>query len=283
MENFIEEGAARYDAALAEGQRFIKKCWPALQAPTRLALVESGFYSPRAERLEVEYPSRDFPRHDIERLEYALGVLVRCRASSLPQRNEAGATIPVEALESGVLTCVGELLYVPAWHDPNFLRMALYAVAMHLKANALTMVGPPRSSSVATTALTAVLKAVLFLALPASLAMALVSVGRHDVVDSILWLYAVGAGLLCAMSAMKVGLPKPEPFELAYEQWTRFQFDEGVGVTGAGALEYLRKMAAEGVRVPPVMFDLADSLRCRMGVVEFSEPTKSTPSASAAA
>lgn len=274
MDEFIEEGAARYDAALAEGQRFIKKCWPALQAPTRLALVESGFYSSKGQREAVEYASSDSPRHDIERLEYALGVFAKCRASSLPQRNEVGSIIPVEALESGMLTCVGELLYVPAWHDPNFLRLALYAVSTHLKANALTMVGPLRSSSVATSALTAVLQAVLVFALPASLAMALVAVARHDVVDAILWLYAVGVGVLCAMSVMKVGLPKPEPFDLAYERWTRFQFDDGVGVTGAGALEYLRKIAAEGVRVPPVMFDLADSLRCRMGIVEFSEPIK---------
>lgn len=274
MEKFIEEGAARYDAALMEGQRFIKKCWPALQAPTRVALVESGFYSEKAERVEVEYPSSRSPQNDVERLEYALGVLVKCRASSLPQRNEVGATIPVEALDSGMLTCVGELLYVPAWHDPNFLRLALYAIATHLKANALTMVGPPRSSSIGTSAVAAVLQAIVVFALPASLAMALVSVARQEAVDAILWLYAVAMGVLSAMSIMKVGLPKPEPFELAYERWTRFLFDEGVGATGAGAVEQLRTMVAAGVRVPPLAFDVADALRSRMSAVEFSEPLK---------
>lgn len=279
MDEVITESAARYDAASEEGQRFVSKCWPTLQAVTKSALLESGFYSPRGVREKNEFPTSSLPQHDIERLEYALGLFVKCRGAQLPQRNETGASIPVEALSSDLLSCAGELLYVRAWHDPSFLRLALSAVATHLKASALTTAGPSRGSSVAWSAITSILQGALVLAMPASLAMGLLAVARQDVGGSILWLYAVGLGVLSVMSALKVGLPKPEPSDLAYNGWTRFRFDEAIGATGAGTLEYLRKMSADGVRVPTLMFDLADTLRHRMVAGEFSEPMQGSQTA----
>lgn len=279
MDEVITESASQYDAARAEGQRFVSKCWPTLQVATKAALVESGFYTPRGVRVKEEFPTSSLPHHDAERLEYALGLCVRCRDAQLPQRNDTGSPIPVEALASDLPSCAGDLLYVRAWSDPMFLRLALSAVATHLKASALTTVGPSRSSSVAGSAITGILQGVLVLATPASLAMALLAVGRQDVGGSILWLYAVGLGVLSAMSALKVGLPKPDSSEIAYNGWTRFRFDEAIGATGAGTLEYLRKMSADGVRVPTLMFDLADTLRHRMVAGEFSEPMQGSQTA----
>lgn len=276
MDSAIKEGAARYDAAQREGQRFIKRCWRVLQAPTKSALMSSGFYSSDGVRVEVDYPASSLPEHDVERLEHAIGVMVRCKDATLPDRSEVGVTIPPEALESELLTCVGELLFVQPWHDANFLRLGLYAVAAHLRANALTMVGPRPSTSVGASAVSAILRAVLVLTLPASMGMTLLAVERQDTVHSVLWLYAVSAGILSVMSLMKLGLPKPQPFEIAYDRWTDFRFNDAVGVTGAGALEHLRTMADDGVRVPSVAFDLADALRARMGSAAPSESLKAS-------
>lgn len=274
VDKFIEEGAARYDAASEEGQRFVSKYWSTLEVATKSVLVESGFYTPRGVREKNEFPTSSLPQHDIERLEYALGIFVRCRDAQLPQRGETGASIPAEALESDLRSCADELLYVRAWQDPKFLRLALSAIAKHLEASALTTVGPSRGSSVVGLAITSILQGGLVLAMPASLAMALLAIARQDAGDTILWMYAAGWGVLSAMSALKVGLPKPDPSEIAYNGWTRFRFDKAIGATGAGALEYLRKMSGEGVSVPILMFDLADTLRHRMVACECSHAVK---------
>lgn len=264
MEKLIEELAGRYDEARDEGQRFVSKYWRALQPSTQATLTESGFYTFQGRRLDKDFAVSNLPQHDVERLEYALGLFVRCKDAQLPPRDKSGGSIPVEALSSDLLSSAGDLLHVRAWSDPFFLRLALGAVATHLKATALTSVGPSQRSSPALSAIGGIVKGVLIFAMPASLAMALLAVARQDVGESILWLYAVGWGVLCAMSALKVGLPKPEPAELSYNGWARFHYDHAIGVTGTGALEYLRRMSAEGIRVPTLMFDLADTIRQRM-------------------
>lgn len=274
MDRGIEEGAARYKAAQEEGQRLIRQRWTALLDSTKAALVGSGFYSDRGQRLEVEYASGSAPQDDCERLEYALGVFKLCVGSKLPQRTEKGAPIPREAADDEVLSSVGELLYVRAWHDPEFLRMALYGVCMHQKANALSLVGPPSKSSAAWGCVAGAFKLALLLAMPVALAAGLAAATRQDVGLASLAFYVFGAGVLACMSATGVGVKKPGGFELAYDSWTRFQLEGAVGAAGVGALEQLKRMAADGVNVPAMAFDVAEMLRCRMGLRELSESVK---------
>lgn len=265
MDPVIEESAARYDAAQKEGQALIRSRWRALQSQTKEALKESGFFSDRGERLEVEFASGDRPQDDCEALEYALGVLRQCGQSKLPLRTEKGAQIPREALGDDVVSSCEELLFVPVWHDPEFLRLGLHAVAIHQQANALTMIGPPSAVSAPIGCLGALVKVGLLLLLPVALAVGIAAAVKQDVGISALAFLVAGAGVLAAMSAAGVGVKKESGFEQAHTAWMWFQLDRVAGGAGAGALERLKRMAADGVKVPTVAFDLAYMLRFRMG------------------
>ena len=87
---------------------------------------------------------------------------------------------------------------------------------------------------------------------------------KQDIGASTLAFYVVGAGVLAAMSAAGVSVKKDSGFEQAHTAWMRFQLNRMAGVAGGGALEHLKRMVVEGVKVPAVAFDLAEMLRCRM-------------------
>lgn len=264
MDSVLNELDAQYDAAQRAGRQHIRNRWSALSNATRAALQSSGFYSERGDRLDAERTFAGGPADDCERLEYAIGVLKQCAAATLPQRSVKGAPIPSEALTKEVLSSCEEILTVPAWHDPGFLRIALAAVAVHKQADALTMIGPASSPSAALGCVGAVFKAALFLAMPAALAVGLAASARQDVGGAVLAFYLVGFGVLAILSTAGIGVKKKDGFELAYDRWTRFQSDGAAGVTGAGALEHLRRMAQDGVTVPSIAFDVAETLRQRM-------------------
>ncbi|WP_309683019.1 hypothetical protein [Polaromonas sp.] len=96
MDRVIEEGAARYKSAQEEGQRLIHQRWAALLGSTREALIGSGFYSDRGERLEVEYATGNAPQDDCERLAvegvkvpavaFDLAEMLRCRIQECGRR-----------------------------------------------------------------------------------------------------------------------------------------------------------------------------------------------------
>ena len=170
----------------------------------------------------------------------------------------------MEAANDEVLSSCEELLLVPAWHDPEFLRLGLRGVVVHQQANALSMIGPPSASSAPLGCLGEMLKVGILLLLPAALAGGIAAAVKQDVGASAIAFYVVGAGVLAAMSAAGVGMKKDRGFEQAYTAWAWFQLNRAVGVAGIGALEHLKRMTTEGVTVPAVAFDLAEMLRCRM-------------------
>jgi hypothetical protein len=143
MNRSIEDGEALYATAQEAGQRVICERRAALLDGTKAALVESGFYSGRGERLESGGITGTTLQDNCERLEHALGVMKQCVASKLPDRAEKGAPIPREAADDEVLSSCEVLLYARAWHGPAFLRLGLAAVVVHQQANALSMIGPP--------------------------------------------------------------------------------------------------------------------------------------------
>lgn len=264
LDKFIEDGSARYVAAKTEGQQIIRRRWGSLVPETKSALVASGFYSERGERLDIESPETSLPQHNAERLEHALGLFKHCLAAKLPALTKKKAPIPVEAHTDEVLSAVGELLYVSEWHDPDFLRLALGAAAQHQRANALSMHTPQSTLAPAWGCVGATFKMALFLALPVALAAGIAAATRQDVGGASLAFYIVGFGVLAVMSSLGIGVGKKDGFELAYGHWTRFQLNGAAGVNGAGALESLRRMAHDGVNVPSVAFDVAETLRSRM-------------------
>jgi hypothetical protein len=273
LDKFMEDSSARYVAAKNEGQRNIRERWRMLATETRTALVDSGFYSPRGERLDIEGPATSFPQHDAERLEQAVGVFKLCLAAKLPLATDKGQPIPYEAHADEVMSAAGELLFVRDWQDPNFLRLALRAISKHQQANALCMHTPQSTLAPAWGCLGALFKAGLFLAMPAALAAGLAASARQDVGGAALAFYVVGFGVLAILSTAGIGVKKKDGFELAFDRWSRFQMNDAAGVTGAGALEHLRRMAQDGVSVPSIAFDVADTLRCRMAD-GFSESIK---------
>lgn len=262
LEGISKENAARYEAALTTGRRIVGQRWRAVLPETRSTLVASGYYSPQGVRQDVEYET-GVPEHRVEDLEHALGVLGLCNASRLPLVTEKGAPISVEAFTDDVLGAAGELLRVRAWHDPDFLRMALYAVIKHQMANALESHSPQPRSSAAWGCVAALFKLALVVAMPPSLAVGIAAASRQDVGTASLAFYIFGFGVLAALSAHGVAPKSKQPVASPYPQWESLSVDGGAGIAGAAALERLRALAALGVKVPPVAVDLAETLRVR--------------------
>lgn len=271
LDKLLEDGSARYVAAKTEGQKLIRRRWAMLAPETKTALLGSGFYSERGERLETERPVADLPQYDAERLEYGVGLFKLCIDAKLPSPTDMDLPFPMEASTDEVLTAAGELLNVRAWQDPFFLRLALGAVGKHEEAVAIGMFASPSSLAPAWGCLGELLKFALIVAMPVALASGIAAASRQDVGGGALAFYFFGFGLLAAMKAGGVGVKKKEWFELAYVRWLQFKNNSAVGVSGAGALEHLRRMAHEGVSVPSIAFDLADTLRSR--TAGFSENT----------
>jgi hypothetical protein len=271
---FLKDSTARNEAAKRDGQKIICHRWPMLAPETRAALFASGFYSERGQRLETENSGSDFPQHDAEQLERALGLFKHCLAATLPLPAEQGRLIPIEAITEEVLSAAAELLNVRDWQDPEFLRLALGAIARQQQSDALSVHKPLSKFSPAWGCLAAFAKLVLFLAMPVTLASGLAAAFRQDVGDAALAFYVVGFAILAAMSALGVGVKKTDGHDLAYARWTRFQVEGAVGVTGAAALERLRQMAGEGINVPAVAFDAATLLGARTVGQQYSEAIK---------
>ncbi|NPC57845.1 hypothetical protein [Caenimonas soli] len=275
-----EDSAARYVAAKIEGQSVIRGRWRMLAEETRTALVDSGFYSLSGERRDLDSPATSLPQHDADRLEQAVGRFKLCLAATLPLATakdpEKGSPIPHEAHTDEVMHGADALLLVRDWQDPVFLRLALRAVIKHQQANALCMYRPESTFAPAWGWIGALFKAALMLAMPVALAAGLVASVRQDVGGAALAFYLVGFGVLAILSTAGIGAKKKDGFELAYGHWTRFQLNDWVGVTGAGALERLRQMVQDGVNVPSVAFDMAETLRCR-SAGRFSESIRAEP------
>lgn len=250
--------AHRYDEAAAAGQGVIRERWGRLSETTRAVLARSGFYSARGERLKVEHSFGDDPRADTERLEHALGMFKQCISSKVPMRSEKGAPIPHEALTDDVLLSCEELLYVLDWHDPEFLRLALGAVAAHQQANALKLAGPSSSG----TGLGALAVAGLLLITPLALAAGVVAAFEHNVVGAAVAFYVVGGGVLAAVRGQEPG-KNLSPAERTHLAWWQFRYLQGGAVVGAGARFQLERMAVDGVNVPPVAFDICAALQHR--------------------
>jgi len=263
LDAFLKDSDLRYEAAKLEGQKIICRRWPVLASETRAALLASGFYSERGQRLDRESSGSNLPQHDVEHLERSLGLFKHCIAAKLPLPNEKGKLIPIEAASDEVLSAASELLFIRDWQDPEFLRLALGAIARHQQSDALSTHKPPSKFSPAWGCLPGFAKLALFLAMPGALASGLAAAARQDVGEAALAFYVVGFGILAAMSALGVGVKKMDGFDLAYARWTHFQVEGAVGVTGAAAVESLRQMVAEGIKVPAVAFDAATLLGAR--------------------
>jgi hypothetical protein len=260
-----DDPADQYDAARLAGEKWIRNRWRFLDVSTQHTLVRSGCYSDQGHRSKAEPITTKEPFSNVEPLEYALGVLIQCVSAKVPMRSEKGASIPREALTDDVLTSCQTLLFVPAWHDPEFVRTALAAVAIHQETNALARVGPSRSAAAG--AIDALLKLGALLLMPAALAFGLVSAIRLDLWNAGVGFYTLGACMLTAIvSAREHETGKHlGPFDRACLGWAQFRHLASSGVVGSGAWVQLEQLQRDGIKVPAVAFDLCAVLQSRMG------------------
>jgi hypothetical protein len=231
----------------------------------RDTLQASGFYSERGVTIEAAESVSTKWEHDAERLEYALGVLVLCARASLPDRSKSGAPIPVEAATPDVLAQCEELAGVPAWREPEFLRLGLRAIAQYGRADALGSVGPPKRFNAALGCVGALLYGGLLFVSPAFLASAMVSAAHGDSGGTVAGVYGVAFTVLVVIWAKdKANGKHVSPADRAYLAWTQFQNRLGSVPLGAGARVQLDSMAATGVSVPGVAFDLCAAMEARI-------------------
>lgn len=268
MDAAVNEIADEYDRVVKVGQQVIRDRWHCLLPSTQKALAGTTLYSERGQRLTPDEPpySRD-PKDDVDRLEYALGRFKLCAGAKLPARKDKGAPIPEEALTDEVLNSCEEILGVTAWHDPDFLRLALIAIGAHQEANMLTMIGPKNTDSVASPGLRilgGLGKLVVVYASPWAAAAGIAAANRQDVPSAAFAFYIVAWGIWLAVTS-KHKTSKGTVFERSYGAWQQFRYSRAFGVVGAAARRELDRMATEGLRVPHVAFDVCEALRCRMG------------------
>ena len=261
-EDLAEEEEHRATCAL--GQRRIQERWKSLASGTRDVLQESGCYTDRGKRVPVGDELGVAPQHDIASLEYALGVMSRCTAASRRDRHRAGEDVPGDALSDEVLAQCNEVLSVPAWRDPVFLRLGLAATAQHELACAMVAAGPEKEVSTSVVFLTVIAMAVLLLISPIPLGFALVSATHGELGGTIVALYGLAVCIYPVWWAKQkqAGTDIPEA-ERRYIAWSQFRHVHGTGSIGAGAQHYLVQMAARGVPVPAVAFDLCAALQAR--------------------
>jgi hypothetical protein len=266
-----EDPPAPEDPVRTAGQTFIRTRWAYLTTRTRASLRRSGFYADNGKPLSPTDGGHG-PFEDVERLELSLGVLQLCAAAKLPTREDVGAKIPLEALTDEVGNACDAVLFVPEWRDPEFLRLALRATQVHCQAQTLTIAGPAKRSSGAVRA-AKFLRLGLVLISPAAVAAALFAAFQADLLVSTSAMYLVGAAALAARELAR-GDEREQPSEAErnYAAWTRYQLDRSPAALGAGDRVRLEQMAAAGVPVPLMAFDLCAALQ-----VEASRPLDEPP------
>jgi hypothetical protein len=172
---------------------------------------------------------------------------------------------------------------MPSWHDPEFLRYGILAVAAHEEANALTMAPPEMKLSAAGPLVEGLFRLALSLLAPYGLATGLMAVMKQDLWPAVWGFCLLGVGVSAARS--KLGeqstpltkAPRAEDdlakhFEYAYKSWSWFRLQRQLGVTGGAAKFHIERMANEGVNVPPVALDLCEALRLRTQSVAAEHP-----------
>lgn len=267
MDAAVETMTEEYERALKLGQEQIRDRWHVLLPTTRTALTGTGFYSDRGQRLKPEEPpySRE-PKDEVETLEAALGRFKLCAGAKVPARKEKGAPIPGDALTDEVLNSCEHLLGVPAWQDPDFLRLALIAIAVHQEANMLTMIGPKNTDSWVSSApsvLGGLTKVVVLYSGPFAAAAGIAAAVRQDVGAAAGYFYVVAWAIWCAATA-KDKNSEGTVWERSYGGWQSFRYSRAFGMVGASARRELERMAAAGLQVPHVAIEVAEALRYRM-------------------
>jgi hypothetical protein len=259
------------DPVRIAGQAFIRTRWAYLMTRTRASLRRSGFYADNGKPLSPTDGGHG-PYEDVERLEISLGRLQQCATARLPAREDVGAVIPPEALAQEVQPACDAVLFVPEWRDPEFLRLALRATQNHCLAKTLTVAGPARRTGAAARAGRFVRLALVTIS-PAAAAAALVSALQADLLVSTSAMYLVGAAALAARELARGDeKEKPTEAERNYFAWARYQQDRSPAALGEGDRVRLEQMAAAGVPVPLMAFDLCAALQ-----VEASRPLDEPP------
>lgn len=257
------------------GQAFIRTRWATIAPATRKLLTHTGYYDQHGKRLQPQDPPPSWiPECDIEKLEWAVGSFKQCLAAKLPTPSEPGALIPAEALSDDVIEACYDILMLPQWHDPEFLRFAILAMATHEEANALTMTPPKNKLSVAGPFALSMFHFALILLVPYGLATGLVAAMDHELWSAVWGFYLVGVGINSgrAITTLTFKPPRKAPrvqddlgghFEYAYNAWQWFRLNREAGVTGGSAMFHIERMANEGINVPPVALDLCRALSAR--------------------
>lgn len=265
MSEHDQNGANAYDAASAAGTKQISKSWRRLSDATRARLAHTEGYS------DDGVPKTETPSSfgdDLGDFEYNLGVLVFAVEAKLPGRNEPGAPISAEVLKDDVLTAAATMLYSPYGRDASFLRTAIFAVRKHQIANLLTRLLPLKSES----AIIGMARAILYIfgftgllfAAPAILASVLVAAGQGNQGDAALGLYALAVlGMMWGYAKnSKAAREESTIEEQTYLSWISLD-SYLVGdptARGAGAKAYFENMLRREQSVPPVLFDLCETL-----------------------
>jgi len=249
MDPVNDTPAPSQDALRPIGQMFIGNHWIRLTSRTRMTLRRAGFYGEKGAR--IPDAERGFgPFEQVNDLERALGGL-QTHLDSAPAESEG----------SNLVDACYQILYVPEWRDPEFLRLALSALAAHLQARAVAAVDPaPRKRApLAIAAWTG--GALVLLAAPFMAAWALVAAHEGLLAESALGMYVVAAAIAIVLQARRSSRRKARVTkeERDLSAWQRHSLAEPP-VIGAGHRFRLEQLVRGGVTVPTIAFDLVAAL-----------------------
>ena len=271
------EPLGEYDTTQEAGKIYILKQWKYLTVYTRNYLNGSGCYNQDGVRINVEYSDLS---HEIDSLEYMLGCLKLCAEYKLPSRQDRDAIIDNVADNDEVLSACDDILYMPQWHDPYFLRLALRAFGTHRIARLMIFL-PTAEKEKSSFKLTVgaiatfffgLLALILVLASPYIISEALISAVKGDTGNTVFMMYLIGFTIYLSLALKKISKKRINKstannydYQFEYDEWNKLKFDKTSWFTlGAGARYYFQEMARKGVHVPPIAIDLCVALEASL-------------------
>ena len=210
-----------YEIAQEAGKMYILKQWKFLTDNTKIYLIGSGCYTQDGDRINDEYSRLS---DEITSLESCLGHLKQC-ADFRPSRQHRELILGSVAYSDEVLFAFDEILYMPQWNDPFFLRLALGAFGVHRVAYLIFMLPPAEKEqssfmiTIGTGALLffSFLSLILVMASPYVISEALISIAKGDKDNTVFMMYLIGFTIYLLL-ALKERLKKRKNSNLIHSE-----------------------------------------------------------------
>lgn len=239
------------DATLQAGQEWIRACWSLLSANARASLVGTGSHTPRESVAEVE-------------VDALISADTAVRSIGELCTDTYGDSVKSTQLQLANSTAaVWVLLRRPGLRDEVILRFALEKIfSLQLKAQGELFQAEDSAGAVGRAIRNFFRTTVIFL-MPFFAATVLVAAVQRELFLGAVAMYGVAYGIGNWRAAIRSPYGSMPPAKAAWTEWNNLRIDGHLNGTGRALCVRLDEMAARGVDIPPVIYDIAHILRAK--------------------